>query len=516
MYKEIQDYLNSVIPKNIGKKKAEALRKELEGHIYDKIMYFKDIGYDTEASTAKALECMGDTDEIKKQINSSFEELYHERTLWALLVFSGYIVLDVLFAFLGIWITSADYKGLTRDSHIAVSMFFVFLCVFLIIFFYEKRLKKCLIALGVSHGLIAASVLFAIYPQCFFYSYGRILGFLADILPNVYFGYDIKEYFDFGCFLCSVVFLCLTAIVCFVLAFRVSKGIKKDYSGKKVRISAAVLAVIAVVHMGIYFAGDKYFSTYPTFSFDWDDDIADKSSVICEMISNVTEYDEAEKILKEYGYILTDDFLADCSYFGKKQFYHEFSKFDIETDPGSKIFFNPNVSRLYVNPDMYKGLVAHPSGLCVSRHLVVINSDTNGKIEKIGCLYGFKFDPDAYYWSSYSFGRYGNDVEEECMDYFENKIKTSSEEDFINKMWTGNMYSYVREYKDSATVNRYRLVFNNEKESYFDDSNNKKKEFSILADVTFTDGKFTEGKVYYEQRDSFTGEEPVHKIINLS
>ena len=47
---KIESYIASVIPKNIPKYKQKILRDEIEAHIFDRIDFYTEIGYDNEAS----------------------------------------------------------------------------------------------------------------------------------------------------------------------------------------------------------------------------------------------------------------------------------------------------------------------------------------------------------------------------------------------------------------------------------------------------------------------------------
>ena len=73
---KIESYIASVIPKNIPKYKQKILRDEIEAHIYDRIDFYTEIGYDNEASINKALADMGEDEEIKTSIRNDFEQVF--------------------------------------------------------------------------------------------------------------------------------------------------------------------------------------------------------------------------------------------------------------------------------------------------------------------------------------------------------------------------------------------------------------------------------------------------------
>ena len=68
---KIESYVDSVIPKNIPKYKQKILRDEIEAHIYDRIDFYTEIGYDNDASINKALADMGEDEETKSSAPKS-------------------------------------------------------------------------------------------------------------------------------------------------------------------------------------------------------------------------------------------------------------------------------------------------------------------------------------------------------------------------------------------------------------------------------------------------------------
>ncbi len=96
MDNEIKKYIASVVPSNIPDKRRKLLSDELESHIYDKVDHYEEIGYTKEQSIRKALEEMGEGEEVKRSINVCFEDLYHEKTWWSILAFGAVNILNIL------------------------------------------------------------------------------------------------------------------------------------------------------------------------------------------------------------------------------------------------------------------------------------------------------------------------------------------------------------------------------------------------------------------------------------
>ena len=73
---KIESYIDSVVPKNIPKSKQQKLKAEIESHIYDRIDFYTEIGYDIGVSVDKALEDMGQDEETKNALRNDFEQIF--------------------------------------------------------------------------------------------------------------------------------------------------------------------------------------------------------------------------------------------------------------------------------------------------------------------------------------------------------------------------------------------------------------------------------------------------------
>ena len=91
-HKCVEDYLESVVPKNIADSKRTELRTEMESHIYDKAEFYIEIGYDEETAFNKAVEEMGEAEGVKTQ----FESIYKDSTLKGVLWFVGICVMNLM------------------------------------------------------------------------------------------------------------------------------------------------------------------------------------------------------------------------------------------------------------------------------------------------------------------------------------------------------------------------------------------------------------------------------------
>ncbi|MBQ6932030.1 MAG: hypothetical protein IJN38_07875, partial [Clostridia bacterium] len=151
----INDYVNSLIPQNIPKRKQLSLREELLSHVCDRIDYYKEIGYDTDSSIGKALDDMGNDESVKSDIRSKFEELHFERTWWSVVAAAVILVMNWLCWPLDIWITSADFNDEPTSFTAFVSFMMIFVMLFGVVFARIKKYRKMLIGIGVANMIIA-------------------------------------------------------------------------------------------------------------------------------------------------------------------------------------------------------------------------------------------------------------------------------------------------------------------------------------------------------------------------
>lgn len=112
MEAKIQEFIKDFIPKNITKEMKTELQNELECHIYDRIDYYKEIGYSDEECLEKALKDFCGDKQTKEQINKSFQKIHIPRSLadffakaipiTLLIVVFGCIIFNFLFRLIDI------------------------------------------------------------------------------------------------------------------------------------------------------------------------------------------------------------------------------------------------------------------------------------------------------------------------------------------------------------------------------------------------------------------------------
>lgn len=92
----ISNFIDDFVPKNLSKKRRFLLTTELENHIYEKVNFYKDIGYSDEESLKKAIADFGTEDETKDSIFNEFESLYAEKSIWGIISFFAILLMNYL------------------------------------------------------------------------------------------------------------------------------------------------------------------------------------------------------------------------------------------------------------------------------------------------------------------------------------------------------------------------------------------------------------------------------------
>lgn len=91
--KIVSDYLEAAVPKGLTASRRKLLIDELEGHIYDRVDAYMEIGYTKEESLQKAIEAMGDAEPVQVEFN----RLYNGDTVLACLVSFSMVLSALLF-----------------------------------------------------------------------------------------------------------------------------------------------------------------------------------------------------------------------------------------------------------------------------------------------------------------------------------------------------------------------------------------------------------------------------------
>ena len=261
---KIESYIASIIPKNIPKSKQQKLRAEIEAHIFDRIDFYTEIGYDNEASINKALADMGEDEEVKFTIRNDFEELHYEHTWWALIASVFVLIIGILPL-----VILASFDDFWLSHYAPLSFFFLFFLVAEIIFCYKKGLRKCLLGIGFSNLLILPSVILLAYPFGAVQSFGEVLTYIID----VYTPFAVKD-FLYGCagymYHFSFAVIVAVSVVAFVLSDKIKKhGLPKKQKSHKLIISTVLYLAVAIFVSSFYSMASNYFINNPERTCDY-------------------------------------------------------------------------------------------------------------------------------------------------------------------------------------------------------------------------------------------------------
>ena len=155
----IADYLEKAVPRMVSAKKYEKIRDELLSHILDKADFYIEIGYGKDDAYEKALEEMGEP----QQVSTQFEEVYREKKIYSRITFFAIILVDIFTAILGFGISLVSwfFDGVMLSSVESLVISSVFLCAVLliVIYAYKEKHTAMLKAVGLAHIFLSVPML---------------------------------------------------------------------------------------------------------------------------------------------------------------------------------------------------------------------------------------------------------------------------------------------------------------------------------------------------------------------
>ncbi len=483
----INDYVNSLVPSNIPKRKRQDIREELLSHIFDRIDYYKEIGYDTDSAIDKALCDMGEDESVKLSIRNKFEELHFERTWWSFVAAAVILAMNWLCWPLGLWVISADFNDEPTAFTAFISFAMILVMLFGIVFARIKKYRKMLVGIGVANAVVAGCFLFCFYPQSAFYVLDLNIICLLDRFTPFYmndiFEYYVGGFFYWGC----LVFLALCSLYCFTVAVFIKKGKAKTVNNAKAKIISfvAVYFVVAVFSCAIYPWSEAYERDYPKWFNEYSSCISEETGVLYDNIVLLDDYPEVADYLSENGWMTIEAYENTLDKVTAKQFRGEIRRFSFED--GYEVWFNP--ARL--KDISGNGFIA-----------VRKNGDNKINGKSVGNLHTEMYNSDFGFGYSRQSDERRDDMKE-LIAAFDQLKKGDREEDVLAVFSSdaGVVYQYGEIYTKSAALENgvlktyYRVysfgtVYPNEK-SWYDRVQDRYFEF------TFEDGLLTEGKMHW-------------------
>lgn len=488
MENKVHIYINSLLPKNISKKKREELYLEYQDHIFEKIDLYIDVGYDKETAVNKAISEMGSEEDVKRSINSSFENLYKERTFVAVIIGIIPFLINFLMLIFGVWITSADYLGKPDYVNVVLSLWAIFFIVYLMVACYFKGMRKSLIAVAVSLFAVFLNGLWCMFSQCGLYGILTVGSYLLDRFTPI-----ITRDVDFSgiIYIVSIVFTFLLSVASFALSFVLKKrGMPNKKHQKSIGIVFVSVLLVCFLFVLPYNKATEYYSTYPVWFQETGDKICEEEKEIYNSITNETSFDEAVKVLNDKGYTNVEEYMADLGKNTEKKLRYNIEKLNLNLDDGMVIFFNEAYIEGKISQFKDDG-----------NRLVFLKKGSDGKVceKAIGYL---SYTKDEYG----GYGVYGSrrDDYKKCLNDFSYIKIGDSKESVISKYGTeyGEPYTMITKYTQTGCEEYFRFYVNGYKDDDIYDT-------SIYAEFIFVNSVLASGNLYYDD----ISEEEIKEIM---
>lgn len=344
MHSRINEFVDGFVPKNLSKKKALLLKAELTCHIIDKADFYKEIGYDDMVSVEKAIEDFGTDEKDKNYIFNEFEELYSEKSVFAIASFLIITVMNYICFYFDLWVISADYNSTDPEpGTILISFAMIFLVLGMICFARVKKYRKMLLATGLANLLIAAVVFLVLYPQLAGFALAYNFIYLTDMLTPFSVGHltyhGLEHIFVMTTY---YIVLVVPAIYSLAAAFRIKRGLAKNIEkpGKKIGVFSLIYLVVAIVSSLLYPVSEKYLDDYRVWFSNYNNYISQQAQQEFDKIAVGESYSQLSKRLHEKGYVTIEEYKGTLDRITKKQFKQCLKRFDFARD--YEIWFNPD------------------------------------------------------------------------------------------------------------------------------------------------------------------------------
>lgn len=471
MNEKVRTYLEALVPKNIPNKNRQELFDEYISHIYDKIDFYTEVGYDKDTATEKALSEMGNTKELKEEIKLSFEALYKERTLFAVLTGAAVFIMNLIFGSLGYWVMSADSNGKPEAGGVFISFLSVVAVLSLVSFLYIKGYRKSLIAVGISNLIIGATLLICFYPQCFIYgltvSVEYILELFTPLILCEFNLYNSEIITAEG----SLFFTLALAVFCFIASRKIRKKGLPDKGAKN--IAGAVISIVLVLGLVAvipYEKAEKYFVEYPVWFQIAHDDIRKEEQLIFDSFDENTTYEEARKHLVSEDYIDTESYMNTLSKNMKEQFADNLKDMNITFNGHYELFFckdyiENNIGEYKKYGNSFVAIGKNSSGMLSFKGIGSLSNDN--KADKFG--------------SHRHYGLRQDDIKK-CQDYFFNKLKKGDSKEAVLSFFggeQGEIYARITEYTEGSRLEFVKVYVN----GYIDKT--EVKDYTAFLEFTF-------------------------------
>lgn len=211
-----EEYIESVLKHIQNKTFINTIRQELEGHIDDRIFYYKEIGYDENTTCQRAIEHMGNPDRIGEKMN-----ILHDYKKHKIICIAGLVIFTI-----GCLLERSEYFSIS-----GIFSFFntfsnilscISICIFLLIAYIVYKyalISRCRVVLFLQ-GAVSISV-------SSYYIYYGIINFYNTEHPSDVTKTEQLLYFFTPVFMliCGIFFF-VYCIICFTCSGEITSLIK--------------------------------------------------------------------------------------------------------------------------------------------------------------------------------------------------------------------------------------------------------------------------------------------------
>ncbi len=508
MLEQMEKYVQSVVPDGMPQRKREPLHDELLCHLLDRYEFYREIGFDDEESTQKAIHDMGEDEKTTDYIRNEFNELYFEKAWWAVLVFFGVLMIDLFSDIVFFFGAIGDFDEISFFIFDAIVSFISIAIVLMSISIaYRHGCRKILTAIGISNALLFAGSLLYTWMDWMdsiigvFFSIQYTQAATCAMLDSLFLFLDrctpltlrTADCFTLGYNIFGPLLLLIFVIASFTLTFKIKRHGLPHKKSKFRRWSRQIaFALVAVLSVSFFYPADQYFNNYPVWFDEYNDSIeADEQNLYNQLCTTKT-YEEAKTFLKENGYVSTTEYAETLSYNMSKKFNYNLNRIDFFFDDDYEVFFNPEK----VSPTIQGGAYDDKNGF------LYLKSAEDGTLCGIGVGNGMKYN---FFMNSSK-----TSEPKVCLTAFD-EIKAGDSKDVV-------LGSHGEDFGEKVT--EFRNITNNGVEEYYryiSDGRIGESSVTLYVDLYFTNNVLTDGKIYSTSY-TFNGSENVfsEKTIYLN
>lgn len=479
MNQKVSEYLDSLVPKNLSKKRRAQLLLELEDHIAEKAGHYMEIGYPQEESIDLALRDMGDDEQTVKAVRSKFESLYREKTWQAVLAAAAVLLLNLICVLSGQFVASVDYLGEPDFTMTCTSFAVVFVLLLIIVSAKALEFRKTLFAVGISCLFIAASVLFCVFPQAALVSSETNVLFLIDRFTPLSVWSESHDGATLSLYL-SYAFVAVCAVCCFVLSWRIKTGrAKRNASPKRtILVFCAVFLSVAGLTCGVYPGAYAHVKNIPQYITPDNSYISNETECLYSLLEKTGDYEESRKILIRHGLVNAGEFKKTLTYSQKKALSKQLKQLKL-ADESFEVWL-PKEKRENGNG------------------LIFLKNDGSGRIAARGTGNGSKFLEKGEY-SAYNVYVYDTEnCDAEKSEKYFRALKKGAEEKEVLKFFEQNngcVYSKFTFFENESATDRYRIYQRWEGKDEEPDTGVIYNSQELFTELVFTGGKLSSGSM---------------------